>query len=384
MNCTARIISIYAADVSGVCSALYEYGGMTVIHDASGCNSTYTTHDEPRWYDMESMIYISALTENDAVMGNDEKFIIDLCDAEEKLSPEFMAICGSPMPAMTGVDFEAIAYDTENRTGIPVIAVNTNGMHSYIKGAGEAFLRLSERFCEPNVTDKTTVNILGATPLDYSLNGSIDSIKRWLSDNGFKVNACLGMGTSLDEVRGLSRAGVDLVISSCGMKTAEYLRREYDIPYVVGVPYGEAFSCRLANALRVAAENGECIKTCTDRNVNGCEIAIIGESILSASLACEIAMSSGRGTRVIESVGESDMSVLLGGDTSVDDEDMLEKELHGAEIIIADPLFQPICDKNARFIRLPHEAFSGRCFSKEIPDLINTDILTKLGLRGII
>ena len=52
MKHTAGMIPIYAADNAGICSALYELGGMTVIHDASGCNSTYTTHDEPRWYDM--------------------------------------------------------------------------------------------------------------------------------------------------------------------------------------------------------------------------------------------------------------------------------------------------------------------------------------------
>jgi hypothetical protein len=46
-------LSTYTADVSGVCSALYELGGMVVIHDPSGCNSTYNTHDEPRWYDMD-------------------------------------------------------------------------------------------------------------------------------------------------------------------------------------------------------------------------------------------------------------------------------------------------------------------------------------------
>ena len=28
-----RIIPVYTADVSGVCSALFELGGMTVMHD---------------------------------------------------------------------------------------------------------------------------------------------------------------------------------------------------------------------------------------------------------------------------------------------------------------------------------------------------------------
>ena len=89
----ARIISCYTADTSGVCSALYELGGMVVVHDASGCNSTYATHDEPRWYDMDSMIYISGLTEIDAVMGNDDKFIDDVCESAQRLKPKFIAIC---------------------------------------------------------------------------------------------------------------------------------------------------------------------------------------------------------------------------------------------------------------------------------------------------
>ena len=55
MRQSYRIIPIYTADVSGVCSALYELGGMTVMHDPSGCNSTYNTHDELRWYDQDSL-----------------------------------------------------------------------------------------------------------------------------------------------------------------------------------------------------------------------------------------------------------------------------------------------------------------------------------------
>ena len=81
-----RIIPIYTADVSGVCSALYELGGMTVMHDPSGCNSTYNTHDEIRWYDQDSLIFISGLTDIDAIMGNDEKFLQDIEEAAKELN----------------------------------------------------------------------------------------------------------------------------------------------------------------------------------------------------------------------------------------------------------------------------------------------------------
>ena len=67
MKQVAGLISTYSSDEFGICSALYELGGMVVMHDASGCNSTYTTHDEPRWYEMDSMIYISAISEMEAI-----------------------------------------------------------------------------------------------------------------------------------------------------------------------------------------------------------------------------------------------------------------------------------------------------------------------------
>ena len=110
MRQSYRIIPIYTADVSGVCSALYELGGMTVMHDPSGCNSTYNTHDEIRWYDQDSMIYISGLTEIDAVMGNDEKLIKDIEMAAEELKPRFIALAGSPIPYMGPIFLQSPRY----------------------------------------------------------------------------------------------------------------------------------------------------------------------------------------------------------------------------------------------------------------------------------
>lgn len=188
----AKVISIYAADTSGVCSALYELGGMTVVHDASGCNSTYATHDEPRWYDRKSMIYISALTEADAVMGNDGKFIRDVAKAAGELSPKFIAICGSPMPAMTGFDYSSAAEEIESQTGLTTFFVDTNGTHSYLQGAEGAFLNIAKLFCrEGKEKQANSVNIIGATPLDFSVNTSVSSIKSGFWITAFQCKAVL-------------------------------------------------------------------------------------------------------------------------------------------------------------------------------------------------
>ena len=109
MKQTASMIAVYSANIFGVCSALYELDGMIVVHDPSGCNSTYSTHNEPRWYNQESRIYISGLREVDAVMGNEQKFIDDVEETAKAQKPRFIVIVNSPVPRLIGMDLDAIA-----------------------------------------------------------------------------------------------------------------------------------------------------------------------------------------------------------------------------------------------------------------------------------
>lgn len=374
MTNVSKIISIYAADTSGVCSALYELGGMTVVHDASGCNSTYSTHDEPRWYDKNSMIYISALTETDAIMGNDQKLIDDICSAAKELAPAFIALCGSPMPAMTGTDMNFAAEEIALVTGIKTFAINTNGTHSYLYGAGQAFAKIAGNFCtERKKTDKMSVNILGATPLDFSLNGSIESIKKWLCENGFSVKTCFAMGSDLSEISHAPEAQVNLVISSSGIPTAKYFYDRFGIPFVTGVPIGKSFSETLAQNLKTAVKTGKCLFPASERISSDNGFIVTGESVYASSLAAAVTKDLSMPVKVLSTVSDSDDRTLAKGDIICRSEDELEREFEKASLVIADPLFSPICPKG-RFSALPHEAFSGRCFSKSIPNLINADI----------
>ena len=57
---------------------------------------------------------------------------------------------------------------------------------------------------------------------------------------------------------------------------------------------------------------------------------------------------------------------------NVDSEEEIRTLVRGATGIIADPMYQPVCPEQTPFFPLPHEAFSGRIYRKQIPDL--TDI----------
>ena len=376
MKQTASFISTYAGDWAGVCSSLYELGGMTVMHDPSGCNSTYNTHDEPRWYDINSMVYISALTEIDAIMGNDDKLIDDIIYTANELHPKFIAIAGTPIPMMIGTDFNAIASIVREETNIPTFGFKTNGMHSYTLGALDALEAIGKEFVDKNVSKslKNSVNILGATPLDFSVNKSVESMKKLLKENDFNVISTWAMGSSLDEMKKASCASVNLVVSYSGMKIAKYLYEEFNIPYVISTPYGEKFSKKVIKDLQKAEDTKENIISYDFRDFKeDAEVIIIGEGVTSESLAASITLNKNKSVRVLSGV-ECDEKLLLKGDKVTLDEDDIIPCLNKSQIIIADPLYKPICPDDCKFISLPHEGFSGRMFRKEIPNLIGKEL----------
>lgn len=415
-------LSTYTADVSGVCSALYELGGMVVIHDPSGCNSTYNTHDEPRWYDMDSLIFISGLSQMDAIMGNDDKFINDIVRAAKELKPRFIALVRTPIPLMTGTDFEGIARVIEKQTQIPVFYFPTSGMHSYVSGAGMALETVARELVLPtnanehfkengikieNVSNelsvadtkrqnqqklnqskqkqienteskqsnsKIKINILGATPLDFSVNSTLDSIKEFLSKH-FEIISTFAMGSTIEEIQKAGEADVNLVISSVGFPAAKVLEERFSTPYVIGIPV-KGFAGIIAEKLIDAAWTGKSQAayfsvTSSGKNIsraaNG--IYIIGESVISQSLKAAMALKQGIDATVIcpletepEYIGEN---VLL-----FSSEEEIKAAIAEAKTVIADPIYKTICADETNFIALPHEAFSGRIYRKEIPNLM--------------
>ena len=407
-------LSTYTADVSGVCSALYELGGMVVIHDPSGCNSTYNTHDEPRWYEMDSLVFISGLSQMDAIMGNDDKFIHDIVRVAKELQPRFIALVRTPIPLMTGTDFEGISRVIKKQTGIPVFYFPTSGMHTYVKGAGMAMETIARELVPAggeSVKERKNkqenplkINILGATPLDFSINSTLDSIKEFLSQH-FEIISIFAMGSSIEDIQRAGEADVNLVISSVGVLAAKVLEERFHTPYVIGTPI-IGFENVLAEKLIESAwikksqtayfsvlqkahkkdtanfttiQNTEAVsnlkkirsltETIEKNKVSG-NIYIIGESVISQSLKAALALRYRIEATVIcplETEPEyTEKDVLL-----LSSEEDIKEAIMDADTVIADPIYKTICSEKVNFVAMPHEAYSGRIYRKEVCDFIH-------------
>ena len=100
-----------------------------------------------------------------------------------------------------------------------------------------------------------TANILGLTPLDFSVNGSAESIRIFMENAGYEGVSSGAMGSCLEDVERSAEASVNLVVSYSGLEAARVLKKRFGTPYVVGVPIG-SMRKRVEKALK-AAENGE-------------------------------------------------------------------------------------------------------------------------------
>ena len=396
-----RIIPIYTADVSGVCSALYELGGMTVMHDPSGCNSTYNTHDEIRWYDQDSLIFISGLTDIDAIMGNDEKFLRDIEDVAEELKPKFIALASSPIPFMNGTDFPGLARALTVETGIPAFSVPTSGMHDYVYGAGLALSEIARHFTGAAEKRKRKLNLLGVTPLDFGPQPMVDAMKRRLEKYGWEILSTWAMGDTLEDLSHAGEAEVNLVVSSVGIPAANVLREKFGTPFLVGTPV-EGYEDEISDALEKAAgsfyeafeykkenpaeKNGtqisgrqeELWKVTPDQvlylrkkdsPLSGFiptpDITLIGEPVTMGSLGAAIEQKCGKKVQLLCPL-EITEGLLRRGDEAIRGEEAMEEKLKTARIIVADPLYRPICPESATFYEMPHIAFSGRIYLKNL------------------
>lgn len=416
--------STYTADVSGVCSALYELGGMTVIHDPSGCNSTYSTHDEPRWFDTDSLMFVSGLDEMTAVLGDDNVLIDDVTHAVRDLKPRFVTLCSGSIPHIIAFDCKGVAHLLEKRTGVPMLPVATTGNRSYVAGVGAALTEWVKRFADPTESpyraartldgsadpeargsEAFSVNLLGVTPLDFSVNGNVDAMRKVFEDAGIPVNCCAAMGESFDSLRHIFRASVNVVVSSCGRRLARYMEQTAGIPYVEGTPIGAYGAARLPELAKEAYEkkraslegdshgamdgasgslrmllakkkgDSEGIhlwkgNPAHDRwDVPDGQILIIGEEVFAQSLAAainQLAPDCRHGLQAFAVWPDVDHGFP---------EDVLAELIRKSRYIIGDPLYRtiPHDSKQNIFVDFPHEAYSGRIFRDQIPVFIGKD-----------
>ena len=246
-----RFTTPFAPDQSGAVSVLYDMGGICVICDAGGCTGNICGFDEPRWFGSQSAVFSAGLRDMDAILGRDDRLVEKLFDASQIIPASFAAIVGTPVPAVIGTDYQALRRMSSRKTGLPVIAVNTDGMEYYDRGLEKTYIALLEEFCRQQkpaaaaglgTLDENKsgaagiIGIWGYSPLDFAGILSEDDLREWVRQQGYREMICCGAGTGIEDLQKLAFAEKNIVLSPAGAAAARWLQKTYGTQWEYCIP----------------------------------------------------------------------------------------------------------------------------------------------------
>ena len=336
-------LSPFSPDYSGVSSVLFDLKTVTAMHDASGCTGNYTGYDEPRWYGSQSAIFCSGLREIDAVLGDDEKLIQKMIHAARDLKPDLLALVGSPVPMVIGSDLVGVAAELEERTGIPSLGFDTTGTAYYDRGVAMATIALLKKFTPKSERIPGTVNLVGASPMDFAHGENLEDLKALVTDAGYRITASLSMGYDMEQLKAAASAAVNLAVSRAGILIAEYMKKAYGIPYLCGLPVGSHMSSEYLQALQSVMESGES----QVQNGTACEnpeILILGEQVQSNAIRMALENEYGEKKIAVGCLFGMEEKLALPQDKNLSAEYLIKKEMNQKQyrIIIADPFLRQL------------------------------------------
>ena len=390
----------FSPDYSGVCSTLFPWDTLTVIHDASGCTGNYTGYDEPRWFHSRAPIYCSGLREIDAILGDDEKLIQKVLYALEDVKPEMIALVGSPVPMVIGTDMEGIAAEIEDRTGIMAFGFDTTGIGYYPEGIAMVYKKVIQRVLEESDIEVETgklsdceilnknnnvengcevtnsVNILGATPIDFGKSNTLEELEQLLVDNGITINVSLWKKTTKQDITRLKQGACNIVVSHAGVELAKYMEKRYGIPYVTGLPYGEKYTEIWLEELKNTLITGISEKVQKDFiSETNKSILVIGEQFQSDSIRKAIEAEYGINCDVAGICGWS-KEFAREQDRFLESEEEIEVLLNDEkyDLIIGDPLYKTLLHSEKKYLEYPHYAVSSKLANEKAKSFIGKKV----------
>jgi light-independent protochlorophyllide reductase subunit B len=105
-------------------------------------------------------------------------------------------------------------------------------------------------------TETPSVNIIGAYNLAFHNQHDIAELKRLFSDLGIKVNEIIPEGASVHQIKNLPKAWFNFIpYREVGLLTAEYLEKEYQMPYIDITPIGIIETARFIRKIQLVLES---------------------------------------------------------------------------------------------------------------------------------
>ncbi len=203
--------------------------------------------------------FFSTYPDNKSVIFGTENKLLETLKIVNRMpqKPSVLLIENSCAISLIGDDIAGIAASTDPE--FPVVTFDSGGL---VGGHWEGYRKAALSYFETIPPDDDVesepraVNIIGSDPTYFCENYDIREIRRLLSMIGVRVHAVVGNGATVEAMKKLKKASLNIVLhQECGLELAEYLYEEHGMEYVSLLPpYG------LKGSLRWLERIAECLK----------------------------------------------------------------------------------------------------------------------------
>lgn len=185
------------------------------------------------WYFGQSRVPCTFIDKRDYVYGSCEKLKEGIKYLDEHNDLKMLAIVNAPGASLIGDDIKKIVREVLPNT--PCVVLQTLG-YSLNKAYGYklAMKETINVLCDKSKEIKeNTVNILGISIFEKYHEGDILELKRLLKLCGITVNCTLSSYCTVEEIKNLSSAKLNIVLhKDTGEEIGKVLKEKFDTPYI--------------------------------------------------------------------------------------------------------------------------------------------------------
>lgn len=272
--------------------------------------------------------------------------------ARSRFDPNFVLLSAGPCGAMIGTDLKEIAETITNEYHIPAAAVDLTGQKAYDVGISKTTEAMARLLAKPGEVRPGTLNILGATALDWSAE-DLSEAKNWAAQQGWQVLTQPGTSVTAAQLADMGKAQLNWVTTVSGLAAARCLQNTFGTPFVVGTPFGVKQCGKLADCM-----HSPCLPDPTEPFE--VDALIIGEQFAANALRDALEAKGFAKGADVATFYQLDKKYARRSDRKIKGEADARELINSGKyrLIIADPILRPLLKTDCEWIDLPHRAMN--------------------------
>jgi nitrogenase molybdenum-cofactor synthesis protein NifE len=190
---------------------------------------------------MFKMGFTTDMGENDVIFGGEKRLYKSILEISERYAPAAIFVYLTCVSALIGDDLDAVCQKAAEKTGRPVIPVNSPGFigskNLGNRVSGESLLEYVIGSREPEYTTPYDINLIG----EYNIAGEMWGVLPILEKLGIRVLAKITGDARYEDVCTAHRAKLNVMICSKALiNVGRKMEEKYGIPYIEESFYGIA------------------------------------------------------------------------------------------------------------------------------------------------